>query len=77
MKFKVDELQKITHSLSYLSGRAPKALSIAVPVFYADLACTRGRAYLLEYLNRKWPKGTTFEGKVKAEAPWSEGVDEK
>jgi hypothetical protein len=41
-----DHLETITHNMCYLFGRCNKAVSICPPVFYADLACTRGRSYL-------------------------------
>lgn len=44
--FKADELQGLTNSVSYMFARATKAVSLAAPAYYADLACERGRSYL-------------------------------
>ena len=41
-----DELQTLTHDMSYLFARATKAVSLVPPAYYADLACERGRCYL-------------------------------
>lgn len=40
-----DHLETITYNMCYLFGRCNKAVSVCPPVFYADLACTRGRSY--------------------------------
>jgi eukaryotic translation initiation factor 2C len=44
--FKADQLQGLTNSVSYMFARATKAVSLAAPAYYADLACERGRSYL-------------------------------
>jgi len=44
--FKADQLQGLTHAVSYTFARATKAVSLAAPAYYADLACERGRSYL-------------------------------
>lgn len=44
--FKADEIQELTHSVSYMFARATKAVSLVSPAYYADLACERGRCYL-------------------------------
>ena len=41
-----DQLQALTNAVSYMFARATKAVSLAAPAYYADLACERGRAYL-------------------------------
>ena len=43
-----DRLERLTHSLCYLFGRATKAVSIPAPVYYADIACERAGRYLAE-----------------------------
>lgn len=43
-----DELQRFTHGMCYLFGRATKSISVCPPVYYADLVCTRARCYLSE-----------------------------
>lgn len=51
-KFKneaANELEKFTHELCYLFGRATKAVSICPPAYYADIVCTRARAHRPEF----------------------------
>ncbi|KAL8728397.1 MAG: hypothetical protein Q9166_005442 [cf. Caloplaca sp. 2 TL-2023] len=60
IKIGPDVLQKITHNLSYLYGRATKAVSLCPPAYYADIMCERGNKYLAKYLNKQWPPGTEF-----------------
>ncbi|KAI7762393.1 hypothetical protein LZL87_006788 [Fusarium oxysporum] len=51
-KFKseaTNELEKFTHELCYLFGRATKAVSICPPAYYADIVCTRARAHRPEF----------------------------
>lgn len=40
-----DELERLTHELCYLFGRATKAVSICPPAYYADIVCERARAH--------------------------------
>lgn len=40
-----DQLQKMTHELCYLFGRATKAVSICPPAYYADIVCERARLH--------------------------------
>lgn len=46
MGLNADQVERITHNLSYVYGRATKAVSVCPPAYYADLVCERGRAYL-------------------------------
>ncbi|KAI9151771.1 Protein argonaute-2 [Paramyrothecium foliicola] len=46
-----DELEKITHELCYLFGRATKAVSICPPAYYADIVCERARAHRPEWFD--------------------------
>ncbi|ORY62567.1 uncharacterized protein BCR38DRAFT_345772 [Pseudomassariella vexata] len=39
-------LEKLTHEMCYLFGRATKAVSICPPAYYADILCTRQRVYM-------------------------------
>lgn len=48
--FTADKLQTLTNNICYMFGRATKAVSLASPAYYADLACERGRCYLYEML---------------------------
>lgn len=50
-KFKnaADELERLTHELCYLFGRATKAVSICPPAYYADIVCERARAHRPEW----------------------------
>jgi eukaryotic translation initiation factor 2C len=40
-----NQLEKLTHDMCYMYGRATKAVSICPPAYYADLVCTRARAH--------------------------------
>ncbi|KAH6647987.1 ribonuclease H-like domain-containing protein [Truncatella angustata] len=42
-------LEKITHDMCYLFGRATKAVSICPPAYYADIVCTRQRVHMNEF----------------------------
>ncbi|KEY66842.1 hypothetical protein S7711_05196 [Stachybotrys chartarum IBT 7711] len=44
-----NELEKLTHELCYLFGRATKAVSICPPAYYADIVCERARAHRPEW----------------------------
>jgi eukaryotic translation initiation factor 2C len=44
-----DELQRLTHDLCYLFGRATKAVSICPPAYYADIVCERARVVRPEF----------------------------
>jgi hypothetical protein len=44
-----NELERYTHELCYLFGRATKAVSICPPAYYADIVCTRARYYRPEF----------------------------
>ena len=41
-----DAMEDLMHNLSYMFGRATKAVSIVPPAYYADLVCDRARRYL-------------------------------
>jgi eukaryotic translation initiation factor 2C len=41
-----NQLESVTHQLSYLFGRATLAVSLCAPVYYAHLACERARVLL-------------------------------
>ena len=40
-----NELEKLTHEMCYLFGRATKAISICPPAYYADIVCERARTH--------------------------------
>lgn len=42
----VGELENLTYRLCHLYGKATVSVSIPPPVYYADLACGRGKRYL-------------------------------
>ncbi|KAK8038235.1 Stem cell self-renewal protein Piwi [Apiospora phragmitis] len=44
----VDQLEQVTHCISYAFGRATKAVSLCTPAYYADMACTRARTHMWE-----------------------------
>ncbi|KIJ16314.1 hypothetical protein PAXINDRAFT_98799 [Paxillus involutus ATCC 200175] len=43
---KADEIQGVTHSLSYMFAPATQAVSLVSPAYYADIASKRGFCYL-------------------------------
>ncbi|OSC99670.1 Piwi-domain-containing protein [Trametes coccinea BRFM310] len=45
-----DLLQGLTNDVSYTFARATKAVSLVSPAYYADLACERGRCYIISLL---------------------------
>lgn len=47
-----NELERLTHALCYLFGRATKAVSICPPAYYADIVCERARAHRPEYFDQ-------------------------
>ncbi|KAI0828161.1 Piwi domain-containing protein [Trametes gibbosa] len=54
-----DALQTLTHDISYTFARATKAVSLVSPAYYADLACERGRCYLISLLQGISDSGVT------------------
>ncbi|VUC20833.1 unnamed protein product [Clonostachys rosea] len=44
-----NKLEKLTHELCYLFGRATKAVSICPPAYYADIVCERARYHRPNY----------------------------
>ncbi|KAJ2919770.1 hypothetical protein MD484_g671, partial [Candolleomyces efflorescens] len=81
MNFQADPLQKLTNAISYMFARATKAVSLASPAYYADLACERGRCYLhklLQGFRAEGTKGGTDNPEDvfrEAEALWNSGVN--
>lgn len=79
-KFTADQIQKVTHDVSYLFARATKAVSLVSPAYYADLACERGRCYIHELLmavdNNTTTSGSSAEDQVMRSAQnlWRSGV---
>jgi len=47
-----DELEKLTHEMCYLFGRATKAVSICPAAYYADIVCTRARVHMADVFNQ-------------------------
>lgn len=71
--FAADQLQTLTNDVSYLFARATKAVSLASPAYYADLACERGRCYLhplLQGITEQRPP--TGKSEVPEEQIWAE-----
>lgn len=67
-----DELQTLTHDMSYTYARATKAVSLVPPVYYAGLACKRGRCYLRTLL-----QGFTDRPKSAAAGPYERMTEEE
>ncbi|KAF4965125.1 hypothetical protein FSARC_7042 [Fusarium sarcochroum] len=57
-----NELEKFTHELCYLFGRATKAVSICPPAYYADIVCTRARVYRPEFFDVSDVESVTTAG---------------
>ncbi|EFW18723.1 hypothetical protein D8B26_005540 [Coccidioides posadasii str. Silveira] len=53
--FTADQVQSITHDLTWVYGRAARSVSIATPAYYADIVCERGRCYLYSVFNNALP----------------------
>jgi eukaryotic translation initiation factor 2C len=79
-KMSSDELQMLVNASSYTMARTTGAVSLITPVYYADLACTRGRSYLQKlFLARTnetgsvsgWSESSVYE---EAEKVWHGGV---
>ncbi|KAK2751052.1 Nucleolar Complex 2 protein [Myotisia sp. PD_48] len=71
-KFPADELQAMTHNLSYVFGRATRSVSIATPAYYADILCERGRCYLYDVFHRKHnASASTYQPET---SKWISGV---
>ena len=71
-KLSANHLEQLTHNLSYLQGRATKAVSVCPPAYYAHLICLRARCYLADYISRN--AGKMFDWN---QAPWRSGVHER
>lgn len=85
MGMNADDLQSLTNTISYTFARATKAVSLAAPAYYADLACERGRCYLHKLLmgfsevTTTANSGSTAEEDIfkEAEKLWNGGVKGK
>ncbi|PHH85063.1 hypothetical protein CDD83_972 [Cordyceps sp. RAO-2017] len=58
-----NELERLTHELCYLYGRATKAVSICPPAYYADIVCERARAHRPEYFEVNDDESVSSGGK--------------
>lgn len=72
-KTSADALEELTHNMCHLFGRATKAVSLCPPAYYADLLCTRMRAYLADQFDP--PTGNTTPEPGQA-APAAVAVDD-
>jgi eukaryotic translation initiation factor 2C len=68
--FNANSLEQITHSLCYLFGRAPKAVSYVPPAYYADILATRGRAYLYNTLQENHGADSTTGSGSLGDSEW-------
>ncbi|KAI6096159.1 ribonuclease H-like domain-containing protein [Pisolithus croceorrhizus] len=73
--FKADQIQGLTHALSYMFSRATKGVSLVSPAYYADIACERGRCYLRKLLHGITGDGTTTSGSTSEEDVMKEAVN--
>lgn len=72
MGLTADQVERITHNMSYVYGRATKAVSICPPAYYADLVCERGRAYLYSTMQEN-NAGSGNEFNIET-SEWKRGV---
>ena len=79
--FAADQLQTLTNDVSYMFARATKAVSLASPAYYADLACERGRCYISPLLHGIVNAGTNAASSAgedevvrEAQSLWRNGV---
>ncbi|XP_044716282.1 piwi domain-containing protein [Hirsutella rhossiliensis] len=59
-----NELERLTHELCYLYGRATKAVSICPPAYYADIVCERARAHRPEIFEASDTDSVSTGGKA-------------
>ncbi|KAK6591833.1 piwi domain-containing protein [Botrytis cinerea] len=57
-----DFLEELTHNMCHLFGRATKAVSLCLHTYYADLLCTRIRAYLADQYDSPTSQTITVPG---------------
>ncbi|XXG95877.1 hypothetical protein Hte_002149 [Hypoxylon texense] len=62
-------LEAMTHEMSYLFGRATKAVSICPPAYYADIVCTRQRVYVADYFDRSDTQSTVSSQATSTSVP--------
>ncbi|KAJ8058470.1 hypothetical protein OCU04_012658 [Sclerotinia nivalis] len=62
-----DSLEELTHNMCYLLGRTTKAVSLCSPAYYADLLCTRMRAYLADQYDPP-TQNTTLQSEARPES---------
>ncbi|KAK1836683.1 post-transcriptional gene silencing protein QDE-2 [Podospora conica] len=61
-----NQLEKLTHDMCYLFGRATKAVSICPPAYYADLVCTRARVHNSHLFDDVSDTASTVSGQAAA-----------
>lgn len=69
-----NQLERITHELCYLFGRATKAVSICAPAYYADIVCERARAHRPEYFDASDAESVTNTSSISS--PFAENARE-
>ena len=72
--FTPDLLQNLTNHVSYMFARATKAVSLASPAYYADLACERGRCYLHKLLQGHGSSGGSASSGANEEVVFREAA---
>ncbi|RAL67729.1 hypothetical protein DID88_008463 [Monilinia fructigena] len=73
-KTSADALEELTHNMCHLFGRATKAVSLCPPAYYADLLCTRMRAYLADYYDPQ--SGSTTPDPGAGPAPAASAINQ-
>ena len=67
IKISADNVQGLTHNLSYLYARATKGVSLVPPAYYADIACERARLYLSQLMDGSDARSATSRGSGEAD----------
>ncbi|KAJ7090261.1 argonaute-like protein [Mycena belliarum] len=60
------KLQELSFALCHVYAKATRSVSIPAPVYYADLACARGKFHIDPVLNMDLDGSTTTDGKEEA-----------
>jgi eukaryotic translation initiation factor 2C len=70
MGFTAHDLQNLTNNICYLYGRSTSPVSYAIPAYYADRLCERGRQYLRPMLEGEREIATEEMGNREVERNW-------
>lgn len=71
-----DLLEKVTHELCYIYGRATKAVNICPPAYYADIVCKRASVHMSDVFDRVAATMPTDRDEARAKARAKAGAGE-